>query len=108
MATPKDVESSMGFTHVEDSIHTAGDVTAVAVDEETSRYATTEIVIDAATNKRLFRMVNKRILSVMLVTYFCQSLDKGTLGFSSIMGIKTEAHLVGQDVSKQHQSCPDR
>jgi hypothetical protein len=35
----------------------------------------------------------------MLGTYFCQSLDKGTLGFASIMGIKTNAHLVGQDYS---------
>jgi hypothetical protein len=33
----------------------------------------------------------------MLGTYFCQSLDKGTLGFSSIMGIRKDAHLVGQD-----------
>lgn len=35
----------------------------------------------------------------MLGTYFCQSLDKGTLGFASIMGIQTDAHLVGQDYS---------
>lgn len=32
----------------------------------------------------------------MLGTYFCQSLDKGTLGFASIMGIRKDAHLVGQ------------
>lgn len=35
----------------------------------------------------------------MLGTYFCQSLDKGTLGFSSIMGIQEDANLVGQDYS---------
>lgn len=29
----------------------------------------------------------------MLGTYFCQSLDKGTLQFSSVMGIKDDAHL---------------
>jgi hypothetical protein len=67
-------------------------------DEETARYASQRIHIDDATNKLLFWKINKRILVIMLVTYFCQSMDKGTLGFSSIMGIKTDAHLVGQDV----------
>ncbi|KAK9327540.1 major facilitator superfamily domain-containing protein [Lipomyces starkeyi] len=46
------------------------------------------VEIDAALNKELFWKVNKRILVVMLGTYFCQSLDKSTLGFSSVMGIK--------------------
>lgn len=72
---------------------------AQQADDETARYAAENIQIDAATNKRLFWKINRRILGVMLVTYFCQSLDKGTLGFSSIMGIKKDAHLVGQDVS---------
>ncbi|OMP86105.1 putative transporter [Diplodia seriata] len=35
----------------------------------------------------------------MLGTYFCQALDKGTLGFSSIMGITDDAHLHGNDFS---------
>ncbi|KAK7707232.1 hypothetical protein SLS57_009401 [Botryosphaeria dothidea] len=35
----------------------------------------------------------------MLGTYFCQSLDKGTLGFSSIMGIQEDANLKGDDYS---------
>lgn len=99
MAISKDIESSTGCTHVEDLIHTTDMVATVAADGETARYATTGILIDAATNRKLFWMVNKRILAVMLVTYFCQSLDKGTLGFSSIMGIKTDAHLVDQEVS---------
>lgn len=32
----------------------------------------------------------------MLGTYFCQSLDKGTLGFASVMNIREDANLVGQ------------
>lgn len=35
----------------------------------------------------------------MLGTYFCQALDKGTLSFSSIMGIQEDTHLVGQQYS---------
>jgi hypothetical protein len=67
---------------------------------QTAAYAgTTGAFIDDKTNSALFWTVNKRILACMLGTYFCQSLDKGTLGFSSIMGIRKEAHLVGQDYS---------
>lgn len=86
-------------------------------DEETAKYAAAQAVrIDEETSSKLFWTINKRILVVMLgvsqtfylcfqrlifasQTYFCQSLDKGTLGFSSIMGIRTDAHLVGQDYS---------
>ncbi|KAJ3723152.1 major facilitator superfamily domain-containing protein [Lentinula raphanica] len=54
------------------------------------------IVIDDATNQRLRWMIHKRVLVVMVVTYFCQTLDKGTMNFASIMGITTDTHLVGQ------------
>ncbi|KAJ3548618.1 hypothetical protein NM208_g925 [Fusarium decemcellulare] len=65
-------------------------------DAETAAYAGQEAVyIDEATNKKLFWTVNRRILGCMLGTYFCQSLDKGTLNFSSIMNIKEDANLVG-------------
>ncbi|CCO29287.1 putative transporter C417,10 [Rhizoctonia solani AG-1 IB] len=57
------------------------------------------IVIDEATNKRLKRMIDKRVLLVMVVTYFLQTLDKGTINFASIMGIQQDTHLVGQQYS---------
>jgi MFS family permease len=43
--------------------------------------------------------VNSRILVCMLGTYFCQSLDKGTLGFASVMNIRQDAGLVDQQYS---------
>ncbi|QRV84106.1 major facilitator superfamily transporter [Ceratobasidium sp. AG-Ba] len=58
-----------------------------------------KIVIDEATNKRLKRMIDKRVLFVMVTTYFCQALDKGTISFASIMGIQQDTHLVGQQYS---------
>lgn len=68
-------------------------------DEETSRYVGPQTIeIDAATNKQLFWKINRRILPIMVVTYFCQSLDKGTLNFASIMGIQKDANLKGQEV----------
>ncbi|KAG2730711.1 hypothetical protein G9P44_006288 [Scheffersomyces stipitis] len=57
------------------------------------------ISIDDETNKRLRRMINTRILPCMIGTYFLQALDKGTLSFASIMGIRDDANLVGQQYS---------
>ncbi|KAJ6076321.1 hypothetical protein N7499_008302 [Penicillium canescens] len=64
------------------------------VDKEVAKYATdTAIYIDDATNKRLRRMIDKRILVVMMFTYLIQTLDKGAMSFASIMGIVEDAHL---------------
>ncbi|KAL4765324.1 putative 2-ketogluconate transporter [Aspergillus foveolatus] len=64
------------------------------VDKEIAAYAGEEVVeIDEETNKRLRRMIDKRVLVVMICTYFLQALDKGTLSFSSIMGIREYADL---------------
>ncbi|EIM88123.1 MFS general substrate transporter [Stereum hirsutum FP-91666 SS1] len=54
------------------------------------------VVIDDATNRRLRWMIHKRVLVVMVVTYFAQTLDKGTLNFASIMGIQQDTKLHGQ------------
>ncbi|KAK4062352.1 hypothetical protein Trihar35433_9173 [Trichoderma harzianum] len=97
MAASKDMEASPQATHQE-----VPGISEKSLDgdEETSRYVDGPgIEIDKATNKRLFWKINRRILVIQLVTYFCQSLDKGTLNFASIMGIKTDAHLVGQQYS---------
>lgn len=52
-----------------------------------------QVEVDEATNKRLKRLIDKRVLVIMICTYFLQALEKGTMSFSSIMGIKTDAHL---------------
>ncbi|KAJ5293419.1 uncharacterized protein N7443_009372 [Penicillium atrosanguineum] len=70
------------------------------VDQEVAKYATdTAIEIDEATDKRLRRMIDKRILVVMMVTYLIQTLDKGAMSFSSIMGIMDDAHLASNQYS---------
>ena len=58
-----------------------------------------EVVIDEKTNKRLRMMVHKRVLVIMVATYFLQALDKGTINFASIMGIIEDTHLVGSQYS---------
>ena len=42
--------------------------------------ATKGVVIDDALNRRLRMMVHKRVLVVMVTTYFAQALDKGYAG----------------------------
>ncbi|OLN97240.1 putative transporter C460.05-like protein 2 [Colletotrichum chlorophyti] len=76
------VTSNVGVEHRESDIPAAESATTDA------------IYVDEKTNKELFWVVNKRILFVMLGTYFCQSLDKGTLGFASVMNIKQDANLI--------------
>ncbi|KAJ5618517.1 hypothetical protein N7528_006628 [Penicillium herquei] len=64
------------------------------VDKEIQMYVSRgQVEIDEATNKRLKRMIDRRVLVIMICTYFLQALDKGTMSFASIMGIKTDAHL---------------
>ncbi|KAJ5689527.1 hypothetical protein N7462_003919 [Penicillium macrosclerotiorum] len=75
-----------------------------AVDEELRRYvvAADTVQVDEVMDKRLRRMIDKRVLVVMVGTYFLQSLDKNAISFAAIMGIQEDAHLVGQDYSWLH------
>jgi hypothetical protein len=69
------------------------------VDKELAAYTSeTPISIDASTNKRLKRLIDKRVLSVMIVTYFLQSVDKSALPFASIMGLQKDTGLIGSQV----------
>jgi hypothetical protein len=72
----------------------------IGVDEELRKYvvAADSVQVDEATSKRLRHMINKRVLIVMVGTYFLQSLDKNAISYAAIMGIREDAHLVGQDV----------
>ncbi|KAF2477312.1 MFS transporter [Lindgomyces ingoldianus] len=64
------------------------------VDQELAKYAhATRIEISPEENKRLKRMIDKRVLPIMVFTYFIQALDKGTMSFASIMGIREDAKL---------------
>jgi hypothetical protein len=69
------------------------------VDPDIAKYATANgIEVSEAESKRLRRMIDKRVLTVMVFTYFLQALDKGTMSFASIMNIRQDLHLVDQQV----------
>jgi hypothetical protein len=70
------------------------------VDKELAKYTAGErIVISEAEDKRLKKLIDRRVLVIMILTYFLQALDKGTMSFTSIMGIRDDLNLVGDKVS---------
>ncbi|KAH8661979.1 major facilitator superfamily domain-containing protein [Xylariales sp. PMI_506] len=70
------------------------------IDKELAKYAGgAAIEISPEEDTRLRRMVDRRVLVVMITTYFLQAIDKGTLSFSSIMGLNKDNNLVGQQYS---------
>ncbi|KAF2254624.1 allantoate permease [Trematosphaeria pertusa] len=61
------------------------------VDNELAKYANAvAIEISEEENKRLKRMIDGRVLPIMVFTYFLQALDKGTMSFTGIMGIRDD------------------
>ncbi|CDS82396.1 related to allantoate permease [Sporisorium scitamineum] len=68
-------------------------------DEEVLKYTDASVTITPEENKRLLRIIDKRVLTIMLGTYFCQSLDKQILSFAAIMGIRTDLKLKSQEYS---------
>jgi hypothetical protein len=69
------------------------------VDPDVAKYAgQVGVEISEAESQRLKKMINKRVLAIMVFTYFLQALDKGTMSFASIMHIREDLHLHGQQV----------
>lgn len=72
------------------------------MDKEVQEYAMRgQVDVDDATSRRLRRMIDSRVLVIMIITYFLQALDKGTLSFSSIMGLREEFGLIGDKGGQQ-------
>ncbi|KAK0724402.1 major facilitator superfamily domain-containing protein [Lasiosphaeris hirsuta] len=70
------------------------------VDQEVVKYASDSAVsISPEKNIELRRMIDRRVLVIMIATYFLQAIDKGTMSFASIMGIITDTNLQGQEYS---------
>ena len=76
------------------------------MDREVQEYAMRGLVeVDEVTSRRLRRMIDSRVLVIMIFTYFLQALDKGTLSFSSIMGLREEFGLIGDKGGQQVWRC---
>ncbi|KAM0544704.1 hypothetical protein ACHAPJ_011691 [Fusarium lateritium] len=68
------------------------------IDKEVAKYAGSEAVfISPEESTRLRRMIDKRVLVVMITTYFLQAIDKGTLSFASIMNMPADVGMALPD-----------
>lgn len=69
------------------------------VDSEVAKY-TSNVREDVSEEEsaRLLKLIDRRVLVIMILTYFLQAIDKGTLSFTSIMGLQDDLHLVDQEV----------
>lgn len=72
------------------------------VDKELTQY-TSNVPISIASERsvELRRIIDERVLLVMIVTYFLQTVDKGTLSFTSIMGL----FIIRGIILACHASC---
>ena len=76
------------------------------MDKEVAKYATGEAIhVSEEDSKRLKKMIDKRVLTIMVFTYFLQALDKGTMSFTSIMGLQEDFNLVGTELFPWLTTC---
>jgi len=55
--------------------------------------------IDPVEAIKVRRKVDRRILSLLMITYVLQYLDKNCVNLASVYGLKKDLHLEGQDYS---------
>jgi ACS family allantoate permease-like MFS transporter len=57
------------------------------------------ILEDPKALRRLLWKIDLTICPLLAAVYFLQFLDKTTLSYTAVMGIRSDTHLVGQDYS---------
>ncbi|KAF5123753.1 putative transporter [Metarhizium anisopliae] len=99
MAPPKATQNKDGVSTASVDDRVVKDQTDYGrVDKELAKYISdARITITPEKNHELRRKIDRRILAVMISTYFLQAIDKGTMSFASIMGIRDDTHLSKQD-----------
>ncbi|KAL8287098.1 hypothetical protein RQP46_004104 [Phenoliferia psychrophenolica] len=57
------------------------------------------VVVTEEDSRRICRKTDVHVLSILCWIYFLQILDKSVIGYSAVFGLKTNAHLVGNQYS---------
>ncbi|KAL9098307.1 MAG: hypothetical protein Q9163_006011 [Psora crenata] len=71
---------------------------ACDADEALKAFGEGEVIhVDKATSKRLLRQVDLHVMPLLCVVYGLNYLDKTTLSYASVMGMKKDIHLTGDD-----------
>ncbi|KAL9616126.1 MAG: hypothetical protein Q9160_008970 [Pyrenula sp. 1 TL-2023] len=94
--SPIDVEKDRQYSNVDDAIVKH----SYDADEAMKAFAGREgevVHIDEATNRRLLRRIDWNMMPLMCIVYAMNYLDKTTLSYASIMGIKADISLVGDN-----------
>ncbi|KAI1321410.1 MFS general substrate transporter [Xylariaceae sp. FL0255] len=60
---------------------------------------TERVILTEEDDKRIRRKTDKHILSILIVVYFLQILDKTTLGYAATFGLQKDTGLVGNQYS---------
>lgn len=74
------------------------------IDKELAKYiADDAVAISKERSDELRKKIDRRVLVVMISTYFLQAIDKGTISFASIMGLPQDTGLVHEDGSLKQE-----
>lgn len=74
------------------------------IDKELAKYVADERVdVTQERSNELRKKIDRRVLVVMISTYFLQAIDKGTISFASIMGLPEDTGLTNEDGSLKQQ-----
>ncbi|CAN8098343.1 unnamed protein product [Discula destructiva] len=103
MALPSDPEKTDKISINQEQVHT-DDVAKLKgqIKDETGDLAAQALAAGAVSpedSRRVLRKIDMHILPFLCVTYALQFIDKTSLGYSSVYGIITDNHLVGQQYS---------
>ncbi|KAK4143438.1 major facilitator superfamily domain-containing protein [Dichotomopilus funicola] len=58
-----------------------------------------QVVVSHADSRRVAKLIDRRILPILLFIYCLQSLDKNTLSYASVFGLIDDTHLEGDQYS---------
>lgn len=97
---PSDIEKEAVDTRRKSSVPIAVMKHSQDADEAMKALQTEDgevLILDEATNRRLLRKIDSTILPIMCVIYGLNYLDKTTLSYASVMGIRKDISLKGDD-----------
>ncbi|CAA9963847.1 MFS general substrate transporter [Pyrenophora teres f. maculata] len=75
----------------------ASDTSAIAYEESQEKGLSNAHICTEEDNKRILRKTDIWMLSLLCMVYFLQSADKGIIGLTAVYGLRTDAHLVGNN-----------
>lgn len=90
------------ITSVDAPDHHDIDLNKINIKDETGQFASRALAngpVDPEVSKRILRKIDLYILPFLCVTYALQFIDKTSLGYSSVYGLISDNHLVGQQYS---------